>query len=467
MRADVLEISPQVVEASRFFDDENHRALDDPRTRAHRRRRPHAPVLTREQYDVIVSEPSNPWMAGIASLFTREFFEAARARLEAGRRALPVGAHLRHQHARPAVDCRHVPVGVSRRHAVAGRRRRRAAGRIERAARAATGEHRRPRGSGPASPRIWPSSARSSRFMCCRCSSRTARQLAEWAAGAPVQSDNRAALEFSGPQSIFGRYRLGQRHTLAQLAAKPGRARPPSTPVRAAATADAYPRSRLDAAPGRRVPARLRRISCVPWRSTRTTHAPSKALIRASAPLQRSADTRAAAQPPGRGSRRDDATKLALSRLLAAEGAYDEAVAHHLRDSPGRPGNVAALEQLASVLSDVGDVERMRPVVARLRAEAPASEAAHYYSAALLFMENRIDLALTEARRVLAINPSHAKAHNLMGACLASLGQRDQARTAFQASLRADPRDPATYTNLATLERRPAIATWRATSPKR
>src|SRR5690606_36045612 len=28
--------------------------------------------------------------------------------------------------------------------------------------------------------------------------------LASWSAGAPVQSDNRAALEFSGPQSIFG-----------------------------------------------------------------------------------------------------------------------------------------------------------------------------------------------------------------------------------------------------------------------
>src|SRR5205823_2577097 len=39
-------------------------------------------LLTRHQYDVIVSEPSNPWMAGVAALFTREFFEAARARLQ-------------------------------------------------------------------------------------------------------------------------------------------------------------------------------------------------------------------------------------------------------------------------------------------------------------------------------------------------------------------------------------------------
>jgi len=83
-RADLLEISPQVVEAARFFDDENHRALADPRTRLIvGDGRTHL-LLTRDRYDVIVSEPSNPWMAGIASLFTREFFQAARDRLAPG-----------------------------------------------------------------------------------------------------------------------------------------------------------------------------------------------------------------------------------------------------------------------------------------------------------------------------------------------------------------------------------------------
>jgi spermidine synthase len=83
-RADLLEISPEVVEASRFFEEENHGAIDDPRTRLIvGDGRTHL-VLTREQYDVIISEPSNPWMAGIASLFTREFFEAAKARLREG-----------------------------------------------------------------------------------------------------------------------------------------------------------------------------------------------------------------------------------------------------------------------------------------------------------------------------------------------------------------------------------------------
>ena len=80
-RLDILEISKQVVEASRFFERWNGSVLSDRRTklivqdgRAHLQ-------LTNRKYDVIISEPSNPWMAGLASLFTRDFFELARDRL--------------------------------------------------------------------------------------------------------------------------------------------------------------------------------------------------------------------------------------------------------------------------------------------------------------------------------------------------------------------------------------------------
>ncbi len=83
-RADVIEISPEVVEASRYFLAENYDALKDPRThlivgdgRSHL-------LLSGRKYDVIVSEPSNPWIAGVAALFTREFFVGARDRLAPG-----------------------------------------------------------------------------------------------------------------------------------------------------------------------------------------------------------------------------------------------------------------------------------------------------------------------------------------------------------------------------------------------
>ena len=78
---DVLEINRQVVVASDFFIPWNSNVLSNPRTnliiqdgRAHLH-------LTRERYDVIISEPSNPWMAGLASLFTRDFFALVRDRL--------------------------------------------------------------------------------------------------------------------------------------------------------------------------------------------------------------------------------------------------------------------------------------------------------------------------------------------------------------------------------------------------
>ena len=79
-----MEISPEVVDASRLFAVENRHALEDPRThlilgdgRTHL-------MLADQQYDVIISEPSNPWMAGVAALFTREFLQAARSRLAPG-----------------------------------------------------------------------------------------------------------------------------------------------------------------------------------------------------------------------------------------------------------------------------------------------------------------------------------------------------------------------------------------------
>jgi spermidine synthase len=41
-------------------------------------------LTTSERYDVIISEPSNPWIGGLASLFSVEFFQTARQRLRPG-----------------------------------------------------------------------------------------------------------------------------------------------------------------------------------------------------------------------------------------------------------------------------------------------------------------------------------------------------------------------------------------------
>jgi spermidine synthase len=76
-----IEIAPEMVEACRLFDHVNGRVLDDPRVKLVIQDGRNHLTLTDHQYDVIVSEPSNPWSAGIASLYTREFLQACRERL--------------------------------------------------------------------------------------------------------------------------------------------------------------------------------------------------------------------------------------------------------------------------------------------------------------------------------------------------------------------------------------------------
>ncbi|HKO61839.1 MAG TPA: fused MFS/spermidine synthase [Pyrinomonadaceae bacterium] len=76
-----VELEPATVGASRFFEHVNNRPLNDPRlnliiddARSYLR-------VTSNRYDVIVSEPSHPWVPGVANLFTKEFFALGRDRL--------------------------------------------------------------------------------------------------------------------------------------------------------------------------------------------------------------------------------------------------------------------------------------------------------------------------------------------------------------------------------------------------
>lgn len=80
---DVAEISPKVVAASHFFEAVNGKPLEDPRLRLYVADAREALMLTSsENYDVIISEPSNPWIAGIGNLFTVEFYQIVRRALK-------------------------------------------------------------------------------------------------------------------------------------------------------------------------------------------------------------------------------------------------------------------------------------------------------------------------------------------------------------------------------------------------
>lgn len=80
-RVDVAEIEGAVLKASRYFADVNRGVLADPKVHIIEDDARSALQLAREPYDVIASEPSNPWISGIASLFTTEYFRIAASRL--------------------------------------------------------------------------------------------------------------------------------------------------------------------------------------------------------------------------------------------------------------------------------------------------------------------------------------------------------------------------------------------------
>ncbi|HJL19652.1 MAG TPA: hypothetical protein RMH99_28575 [Sandaracinaceae bacterium LLY-WYZ-13_1] len=91
-RVDVIELERSIPEAARFFEDINH--LDY--------RLDHWPYVqmdrltvvnddgrnylasTRQQYDVIISEPSNPWITGVSDLFTVDHWRITKQRLRPG-----------------------------------------------------------------------------------------------------------------------------------------------------------------------------------------------------------------------------------------------------------------------------------------------------------------------------------------------------------------------------------------------
>ena len=83
-RLDQVEIARAVIEAGRFFASVNHNILENPRVNfIEADGRVHI-LFTPHKYDVIVSEPSNPWIAGIGNLFTSDYFRESKERLKPG-----------------------------------------------------------------------------------------------------------------------------------------------------------------------------------------------------------------------------------------------------------------------------------------------------------------------------------------------------------------------------------------------
>jgi predicted membrane-bound spermidine synthase len=83
-RIDVAEIERAVLRAGVSFRDVNRDVLSEPRVHVIEDDARSALMLADSAYDLIVSEPSNPWIAGVSSLFTRDYFGVVARRLAPG-----------------------------------------------------------------------------------------------------------------------------------------------------------------------------------------------------------------------------------------------------------------------------------------------------------------------------------------------------------------------------------------------
>ena len=83
-RIDIVELLPEVIKASPFFKEYNYDILKNPKTHLYIEDAKTFLQISPRKYDVIISEPTNPWVAGVAGLFTVEHFDMMKGKLNPG-----------------------------------------------------------------------------------------------------------------------------------------------------------------------------------------------------------------------------------------------------------------------------------------------------------------------------------------------------------------------------------------------
>lgn len=78
---DMVEIEPAILEAADFFTQANHNALADKRLNVVAGDGRNFLLTSKKNYDVISSEPSNPWVKGNSNLFTKDYYQLAKDHL--------------------------------------------------------------------------------------------------------------------------------------------------------------------------------------------------------------------------------------------------------------------------------------------------------------------------------------------------------------------------------------------------
>jgi spermidine synthase len=448
-RAEVVEISPEVVEASALFSKESGTPLQAPGVRlVIGDGRSHL-LLTTRKYDVIISEPSNPWMAGVAALFTREFFEAARDRLKPG----GVLCQWAHTYEISASDLKSI-VGTFA--AVFPQGTMWLVGDGDLLLIGTTGDdilsrlvgmtERSRIGSIPSTLKALSIPPSAAPFVLMSQFAGGPSELLSYSEGSVLQTDDRMALEFTAPRAMYSRSTNDNVRTIRALLAD-----------------GQFPdivSSALDAADARSwttrgmvaLKAEAYEMAYESFRRAVALDSGNEIALRgaseAAAGANRVSDVlqwleeRAAQEPANL------PVRVELSHTLAARGDTERAIAAATAAAQIDPDNPVPKEQLASVFADLGDVNRLTSVAEQLVAKFPDRDETHYYYATMLLLQGRASEAASEVRRLLRATPEHPKAHNLLGAACATVGQFDCARIAFEKAISLTPRDPSPYVNL-------------------
>jgi spermidine synthase len=446
---DVVEISPEVIEASTHFAEVNGRALEDVRTHLVRGDGRTHLSFTSRRYDVVISEPSNPWMAGVAALFTQEFFKTVHGRLAPG----GIFCQWAHTYDVSDTDLRSIvatfrsvfPDGLMW---LAG-----------------DGDLLLLGSTAPLEPRLesistaWQqpgvgedlrSVGMQEPFALLSLFAGGAREMSKYGAEAVVQTDDRTALEFSGPLAVFA---TGSSNHAATLRAQLDDGQRPAAVARAlmGATASQW-RDRGSMLIEAEAFDSAYRDYARALDLASADEATLDGFVRAAiaARQQDDAERRLRALIQSRGS--EPALRVSLAQLLGTGGRYDEAIAVAAEATTLAAADPAPWEQLASLYADRGDVAGLGRAAEVLRRESPGRAATWYFAASESFLRGDPAASLLLVRRAIEMDPRYADAHNLLGAIYATAGDFAAGRDAFQTSLRLDPRDAITYVNLAQLE---------------
>jgi len=455
--ATVSEISPEVVSASEAFAKENRQALHDPRTRLIVGDGRSHLLLSADKYDVIISEPSNPWMAGVSTLFTHEFFLAARSRLEPG----GILCQWAHTYNISDEDLRSIvatflsafPDGSAWLVGEGDLLLIGATTPIRALEEGVMRSWQRPGVAADlAGTRVHDPFSVLTLFVA------RGRDLEQYSGRAPIQSDDALSLDFSAPRAIYGRFERGNVDRLREVATRAEQ--PPAVRrVHAMATALEWRhRAQMELAadaPDLAYQDFAQALAVAPD-DVETLDG----FARAAAAAGRLVDaemylrTRASAGE-------SVAVFTELSAVLAALGRNADAALAAQHAAGIDPSNSRALEQLISVLADGGNDAALEQLGNLLNQAAPDGPLTIRCAMRLAYLRGDFAQAAQLAERLTAAkrgDADEARTLNLLGSAYAALDDRERARKAFLASLQISPRDAAVLVNLGMTELRSANA---------